>query len=400
VRRAVRILTRLSLAAAAVALVIWAFRPVPVEVDLGVVTHGDLVVTVDHEGKTRVKERYVVSSPLSGRLLRVKLRPGDPVVARQTLLAVIEPADPQLLDVRAIALAEARVEAAKAAREKASAELDRAKVLLSQEQGELERVRKLRARQTATEREYEIATYRERAAASDVRSADFAVQVADFELKQAEAALILTRPGSPGAAESFRFEIPSPVSGVVLRVFRESATIVEPGTSLLEVGDPGELECEVDVLSTDAVKISPGQRVEIGYWGGDHPLAGRVRVREPSAFTKVSALGVEEQRVNIIIDLTDPPAARQTLGDGYRVEARVVVWEGRGVLKAPAGALFRRGDRWAVFAVVNRSAVLRQVEIGHSDGIETEVLNGLAEGDRVVLHPTDRVEDGAAVEAR
>jgi HlyD family secretion protein len=381
-----------------VALLIWSFLPTPVEVDVASVVRGDLVVTVDHEGRTRVKERYVVSSPLAGRLLRVELKPGDPVTAEQTLLAVIEPTDPDLLDVRARSLAEARVEAARAAREQASATLDRARVQLAQASRELERVRQLRARQTITEREYEQAMFGEQAASADVRSAEFALRIADFEREQAEAALIHTQPRSPQDSATFRFEIPAPITGVVLRVFQESATVVTPGTQILEVGDPTDLECEVDVLSADAVRIHPGQRVVLDYWGGDHPLEGRVRVREPAAFTKISALGVEEQRVNIIIDLVSPASERPSLGDGYRVEARIVIWEGRELLKVPAGALFRRGDGWATFVVEDGRAMLRSVTVGRSDGLETQVLDGLAEGETVILHPTDRVEEGVAVQ--
>ncbi|MGC1273354.1 MAG: HlyD family efflux transporter periplasmic adaptor subunit [Planctomycetaceae bacterium] len=379
------------------ALLVWAFLPTPVEVDAGRIVQGDLRVTVDHEGITRVKERYIVSSPLAGRMLRVELRPGDPVEADETLLAAIEPADPDLLDVRATAQAEARVDAAKAAQSQSAVALDRAQVLLAESESELNRVRELRARQAATPREYEVAMYRQQAAAADVRSAEFAVRIAEFELDQAESAFIYTQPRSSETADPIQFKIPAPISGVVLRVLQESATVVTPGTPIVEVGDPNDLECVVDVLSIDAVKVQPGQRVILDYWGGDHPLEGRVRVREPAAFTKISALGVEEQRVNIIIDLVGTANDRPALGDGYRVEAQVVIWEGRGILKAPAGALFRDGDEWAVFTIEDGHARLRHVKIGRSNGLETHVLDGLDEHDRVVLHPTDQVADGVAV---
>lgn len=380
-----------------VALLVWAFLPTPVEVDVGQIIRGDLRVTVDHEGITRVKERYIVSSPLAGRMLRVELRPGDPVDADETLLAAIEPADPDLLDVRATAQAEARVDAAKAAQSQAAVALDRAQVLLAESESELNRVRDLRARQAATPREYEVAMYRQQAAAADVRSAEFAVRIAEFELDQAESAFIYTQPQSSKTADPFQFKIPAPISGVVLRVLQESATVVTPGTPIVEVGDPNDLECVVDVLSIDAVKVQPGQRVILDYWGGDHPLEGRVRVREPAAFTKISTLGVEEQRVNIIIDLVGTANDRQALGDGYRVEAQIVIWEGRNILKVPAGALFRHGDEWAVFTIEDDHARLQTVKLGRSNGLETHVLEGLEEDTRVVLHPTDQVKDGVAV---
>ncbi len=385
---------------AVLGLLVWAFLPGAIDVDLGRVERGDLLVTVDHEGKTRVRERYVVSSPLTGRLLRIELHPGDPVTAGKTHLAVIEPADPALLDIRTRAQAEARVEAARAARKQAAANLERARTLAAQAQAELRRARQLLHGRSISPQEHEQILHREQATASEARAAQFALRIADFELEQARAALIHTRPRSPGEVEPVRFDILAPVSGVVLRVFQESATVVSPGTRLLEVGDAIDLECEIDVLSTDAVKVQPGQRVILEHWGGPTPLQGRVRVREPSAFTKVSALGVEEQRVNIIIDLLDPPARRPTLGDGYRVEARIVVWEGRDVLEVPAGALFRRGAGWAVFRVERGRAVPRPVTIGQNNGLKAEVLDGLEEEDRVVLHPSDRVTAGVRVTPR
>ncbi|MFO0953114.1 MAG: HlyD family efflux transporter periplasmic adaptor subunit [Isosphaeraceae bacterium] len=368
-----------------------------------------LVVTVDHEGKTRVKERYVVSSPLAGRLLRVQLRAGDRVNGPKTLLAVIEPVDPALLDVRARSEALARVDRAEAALKKAAADVERTKTLVTQARKVADRDRNLQARieGAVSKEQFETDLFRERVALSEERSAEFALKVAEFELEQAQAALVHTRVGSTNggsdserSASAFRFEVPSPVEGVVLRVFQESTTVVTPGMKLVEVGDPTDLECEVDLLSTDAVKVVPGQRVILEQWGGERPLEGRVRVREPSGFTKVSALGVEEQRVNVIIDLTDPPSARPTLGDAYRVEARVVVWEGRDVLKIPAGAVFRREGKPTVFVIEDGRAVARAVETGHSNGLETEILSGLTPGDRVILHPGDRVAEGAAVKAR
>jgi HlyD family secretion protein len=383
-----------------VGLVIWAFLPTPVEVDMGQVERGDLVVTIDHEGKTRVKDRYVVSSPLAGRLLRIEHRAGDPVTARKTLLAVIEPVDPSLLDIRARTQAEARVEAAKARRKQAAANLERARANHQLAQKDVARARQLRTTRGIAEQEYESVLFRAESAAAEFRSSEFAQQVADFELEQAQAALIHTRPRSPGETEPFRFDVPAPITGAVLRVFQESATVVAAGTRLLEVGDPTDLECEIDVLSTDAVKVRPGQRVLLEHWGGSHTLQGRVRLREPSAFTKVSALGVEEQRVNIIVDLIDPPSKRPTLGDGYRVEARIVIWEGQNVCKVPAGALFRRGNGWAVFVLTSGKAILRTVEVGANSGLEAEIREGLDEGDQVVMHPSDRVQDGVAIVPR
>ncbi|MFO0876167.1 MAG: HlyD family efflux transporter periplasmic adaptor subunit [Gemmataceae bacterium] len=380
--------------------VIWSFLPTPIDVDLAPVTRGDLLVTIDHEGKTRVKDRYIVSAPLTGRLLRINLRAGDPVRTRETILGVIEPIDPTLLDARTRAQAEATVEAARATHKKALAQVESARAASTQANRELARGRVLRPSRSIADQEFEALVHAVDSRAAELRAAEFAVQIAAFELEQARAALIHTRPRSPGETEPFRFEIPSPITGVVLRVFQESATVTQPGMRLLEIGDPVDLECEIDVLSTDAVKVKPGQRVLLEHWGGPHTLIGRVRLREPSAFTKVSALGVEEQRVNIIVDLIDPPERRPTLGDGYRVEARIVTWEGRDVLRVPAGALFRQGEGWAVFRQEKGRARLRPVTVGPGNGLEAEVVEGLSEGDSVVLHPSDRVRDGVAIVPR
>jgi HlyD family secretion protein len=330
---------------------------------------------------------------------RAKSRFSRDVAADSTVVAVVEPVDPDLLDARAKVLAEARVEAAEAAREQAETALKRAKVILARESAELERLRQLKAREVTTTREYETAMYAEQIAATDVRSGEFALKIADFELEQAKAALIHSQPGAGGKNAPLQFEIPSPVSGVVLRVLQKSTTIVSPGTPLIEIGNLEDLECEVDVLSTDAVKIQQGQRVIIEHWGGQEPLEGRVRVREPAAFMKVSALGVEGQRVNIIIDLTTPRSERPSLGDGYRIEARIVVWERQRVLTIPAGALFRQNGRWHVYTTSNGHAVARQVTTGRSDGLRTQIVDGLKEHEPVILYPTDRVADGARVVA-
>lgn len=382
------------------AVVVWAFLPAAIEVDVGAVERGTLLVTVDHEGKTRVRERYIVSAPLTGRLLRIELRPGDVVRQRETRLGTIESIDPSLLDARSRKQAEAAVEAAKASQKRAQAQLEVAKAASAQAMKELSRARQLRPNRNIAEEEYESRLYAVERKAGELRTAEFAVQIAAFELEQAKSALLHTLPRSPGETEPMRFEVCSPIDGVVLRVFQESATVTQPGMRLLEIGDPKDLECEIDVLSVDAVKIRPGQSVLLEHWGGPYPLQGRVRVREPSAFTKVSALGVEEQRVNIIVDLIDPPERRSTLGDGYRVEARIIIWEGRNVLKVSAGALFRRGEGWAVFRQEGGRAVQREVRIGQSNGLETEVLEGLDEGDRVILHPSDRVQDGVRTAVR
>jgi HlyD family secretion protein len=381
-------------------LLAWAFIPSPVDVDLATVARGPLVVTVDHEGKTRVRERYEVSAPLAGRLLRIEIHPGDAVSAGKTVLAAIEPREPELLDARAVAEAEARVKAAQAAKDRAEPQLRSARASNELAKTNFARLRRLAELAAASDQEIDDAEHRLKVAAEDVKSAQFAARIAEFELELARAALLRTRPSPSGAVDGGRFEIRAPVDGCVLRVFQESEAAVSAGSRLLEVGNPRDLEVEVDVLSSDAVKVRPGARTVLEHWGGEEPLAGRVRLVEPSAFTKVSALGVEEQRVNVVIDIVDPPERRPTLGDAFRVEARIVVWEDPNTLKVPAGSLFRSGDGWAVFVSDHGRARLRPVKIGRTNGLETQVLGGLTVGESVVLHPSDRIRDGVAIRPR
>jgi HlyD family secretion protein len=264
---------------------------------------------------------------------------------------------------------------------------------LNQARAEAERARRLGVGRSLSQEELERAEHKERTAA-------FALRIAAYELELARAAFQRIQPRSLGENGSTRLEIRSPISGCVLEVYQESSRAISVGTELLKVGDPTNLECVIDVLSTDAVQIARGAKVYLEHWGGEQPLLGRVRLVEPGAFMKVSALGVEEQRVNVLVDFTEPRTKWEALGDGYRVEARIVVWEGESVLKAPAGAFFRHGDTWAVFRSAKGRARLTPVNLGRTNGLETRILDGLEEGDPVILHPSDRVKDGVAVGPR
>jgi HlyD family secretion protein len=385
-------------AAVVVALVAYALWPRPVEVDLAHVERGDLRVTVDEDGVTRIREKYVVSAPLAGRLARVTLDAGDEVVAGETVLAAIDPTDPSLLDPRARAEAQARIRAAEAALERAQAELTRIGAALELAQNDLVRVRDAANRGAANKRELDEAVAAATMRAQESHAAEFGLEVARFELEQARAAMLHSTDASE--AGDWRFEIRAPISGRVLRVLQESAAVVQPGTPLLEIGDPRNLEVVVDVLTSDAVGIRPGTAVTLEHWGGEVPLNGNVRLIEPAAFTKISALGVEEQRVNVIIDLTDPPAQRKALGDGYRVEARILTREAMNVLIVPTGALFRHADSWALYVVSAGRARRRDVQLGHRSGSEAQILSGLDERESVIVYPSDRVADGARVSAR
>ena len=375
---------------------VYAFLPKPIPVEVVRVARGPLQVTVDHEGRTRVKERYVISAPLSGRLLRVELHPGDPIRAKETLLASIEPSDPALLDPRARAEAEARAKAAEAAKLRAVPIWDRARAAREQAKFELDRAQKLYTTGVMSRQELDNADLKSRTADEELKAADFGAQIAAFELEQAQAVLS----GGKNYAAGAPFEIRSPINGELLRVFQESESFLQSGTRLMEVGDPRDLEMEIDVLSRDAVKIKPGDKVLVEHWGGDAPLLGRVRVIEPAAFMKISALGVEEQRVNVIADFVDSPEMYRALGDAYRIEARIVISEADNILKVPAAALFRRGEEWAVFVADRGRAVLRPVKIGRRNDLEAEVLSGASENETVLVHPSDRIQNTTRIGER
>ena len=377
-----------------VTVLVWAFWPSPVPVDFAAVEAGSLQVTIDDEGETRVRDRFVVSAPLPGRMRRIELEPGDPVT-RNTTVALFEPADPALLDVRARAEVQARVRAAEAAVGAARADRERVRADLAFARTDLKRQRDL-AEAAVTSRERVDAAERQVSTLEEgARSADFNVRAAEQQLEVARAALVQTRGGRANA-----IRLVSPIDGVVLRRLQESEAVVPTGQPLLEIGDVSRLEIVSDLLSTAAVRVRAGHKVLIEQWGGDSPLRGRVRRVEPSGFMKISALGVEEQRVNVVIDVESPRQEWPSLGDGYRVEVRIVVWERDRVLKVPTSSLFRHEGKWAVFRVENDRAVRRVVDIGERSGLEAEVRSGVQAGDRIVVYPSDQVADGVNVVPR
>lgn len=382
-----------------VALIVVGLWPRPIPVESGPVVRGPLVVTVDEEGMTRVKNRYVVSTPVAGQLQRIDWKAGAPVVAGETVLAVLEASGADFLDARSLAQAEARVRAAEAARDAAAAQRARAEAAQQLAAAEFERAEQLRKQDVASAQEYDLARMRAETAAQEARAAEFGLRVAEFEVQQAQAVLTRGTPPAEGArvAPLPPLVITSPVSGKILRVFQESTRVVPAGFPLLEVGDPTDLEVRIEALSRDGVAIQPGARVMLEQWGGAEPLHARVRLVEPSAFTKISALGVEEQRVYVIADFVDPVEKRSTLGDSYRVEARVVIWEKADALQAPAGALFQQGGEWRTFVIDDGRARLRDVQVGRSNGVATEILDGLASGDQLIVYPGDKVTDGTRV---
>ena len=387
-----RVLISVAVVGGLLAVALWP-RRVPVET--ATLTRGPLMVTIDEEGVTRVRDRFVVSSPVGGRVLRIELEPGDPV-KRGQIVARVRAEAPPLLDERTRAEGQAAIESARAALGRARAEEQRARATLSQLQRELTRLRELANSRVISAQELDAREAEAKVAEESVNAAVFAVQAATSELQRAQA-----RVAAPGTDRSGRVvSVQAPADGVVLKRLRESESVVPPGDPLVEIGDPHQLEIVADLLSTDAVRVKPGARTVVEQWGGEKPLEARVRRIEPAGFTKISALGVEEQRVNVVIDFVDPAAAWAALGDAYRVVVRVVIWEAANVLKVPTGALFREGEQWAVYVVENDRARRAVVEVGHQTGQEAEVTSGLAEGARVVMHPGDTLANEARVVER
>ena len=388
-----RVLGFATVIAGLLAVVLW---PTAVPVDMAAASSGPLIGTVDEEGVTRVRDRFIVSAPVSGRVLRLELEPGD-CVTRGQVVARLRAEAPPLLDARTRAEAEAAVASARAALGRARAEEQRARATLEQARRDLARFGTLVEDRVIARQEYEAQASNVQVAGETVNAAEFAVRAATSELQRAEARLVPTRPEAPGRVVS----VTSPVDGVVLKRVRESESFVPAGDPLIEIGDPGQLEIVADLLSTDAVRVKAGARAFVEQWGGDTPLQARVRRIEPAGFMKVSALGVEEQRVNVVLDFVDAsPAARAALGDGYRVEVRIVIWECSSVVQVPTSALFRHGGKWAVYVVDAGRARRTLVEVGHQTGRFAEVTTGLAEGARVILHPGDTLVDGARVRER
>ena len=382
------------------AALVYTFMPQPVPVDLVVAMHGTLVTTIDEEGETRVRDIYVLSAPVAGRALRIEAEAGDNVVAGETVVAEIEPIDPAFLDPRSEAQAQADINAAESARDLALARVDSAKAELEFAESELQRARHLVSDDLISEHALDDAERGFKTGKAELATARAALQVSSFELERARAQLVSPAETRERSAYCVCVPIRAPVNGRILRVLHESEGVVAAGEPLVEIGDPGDLEIVTDLLSTDAVRAATGQRVIIERWGGEQALEGRVRRVEPFGFTKVSALGIEEQRVNVIIDITSPPVSWARLGHGYQVETRIVQGEHRDALKLPLTALFRDGANWAVFVEEDGRAQLRHVEVGKRSQLEASILQGLQAGDRIVEHPSNRIADGVRIRPR
>ncbi len=378
--------------------IVGGLRPRVIEIETATVSTGPLDVTVLEEGKTRIRHRYVISPPISGYLNRIALRAGDRIAAGQTVLATIQAQPSAFLDPRARAEAEARANAAAATKQRAESELERLQASLALAEKEKARAADLKTKGAISTKEWDTAETQVTMITRELHSAEFGIRVAEFERVQAQAALAQVQ--TPATARSEPFTLLSPVTGFVLSVQEESARTVAAGVALMEVGDPTDLEAEIELLSSDAVGVQPGAEVSIEQWGGAAPRRGKVTVVEPGGYTKVSALGVEEQRVKARVEFTDPIPATHPLGDRFRVEARILTWRGANVLQVPTGALFRRGNDWMTFVLAGGKARLTKVEIAHNNGLAAEVRSGLQQGQSVILHPPDALADGAAVKTR
>lgn len=380
------------------AAIVYAMLPKPLVVELASVAKGPLVVTVEGDGKTRIKDRFVVSAPVTGQMPRLDLHPGDNVKLGG-MLTQIAPIEAPLLDPRSRAQSEAQAKLARAARSQASTRVKMAQTALDYEKNELTRVKQLFASGGVPQATLDAAELKARSAAAELESARFGERIAQFQLETAEAAVVRQKAGA-GQDDGLRVEVRAPIEGTVLRVFQESAGLIAAGAPLIELGDRAAMEIVIELLSTDAVAVRPDARVLIDRWGREEVLEARVRLIEPSGYTKISALGIEEQRVNVVADFTGPREAWSALGDGYRVHARIVIFENPDALKVPLAALFRHGDGWAVFGISGDKASLRKVEVGRRSLTEAEIVSGLAEGDKILVHPSEKVADGTAVTPR
>jgi HlyD family secretion protein len=379
-------------------LIAYGFLPRAVAVDAAKAGRGHMIVTVDEEGKTRVKEKYVISSPVSGFMRRIRLEAGDAVKKGQVVVE-LEPLRSSVLDPRSRAEAEAAVLSADAALKAAEENSQRAAAEAEYAKANLVRIKKLFEQGYVSKDEMEHAETEAKRTEAGRLSAEAAVKVARFELDKARSVLQYSA-DEGGVNRGRAVALRSPVDGRILKLYRESEGVVNSGDALIDIGDPDKLEVRVEVLSADAVKIKPGTPVLFKRWGGEPVLSGMVRIIEPAGFTKISSLGVEEQRVVVIADITSANEGKKNLGDGYRVEASFVIWEGKDVLQIPASALFRKGEAWAVFVVKNKRANQRQIEIGHRNGLAAEVLSGLTEGEEVITHPDDSIKEGTRVRKR
>lgn len=379
----------------------WFAWPAPIGVDLAAATKGAMEVTVDDEAKTRVRHIYTVSAPIGGRVLRISppLHVGDEVTADQTIVAVMQPTAPAFLDVRSRQELEAAVASAEAAVRLAEAEVRRTEAALNFSLVELRRAEALARTQVISAKALDQAKFDVETNNAALASVKAQLEVRRSERASAAARLIDPSIATAQSSSTCCIQLRAPVTGRVLRIIQESEAAVSAGTPLIEFGDPLDLEVVADLLSTDVVQIEAGSPVRIDGWGGT-TIQGRVSRIDPAGFVKVSALGIEEQRVRTTIDLVDSPEVWSRLGHDFRVIVHVTIWHSEQVLSVPVGALFRQEEDWAVFTLRDGLARTTLVKIGHRNNRTAEIVSGLTEGDQVILHPSDRIKDGVVVAQR
>jgi len=376
------------------------FKPRPVPTDIGVAQTGSMRTSIREEGETRVEDIYTLSSPIAGHLRRINLEVGDKVVEGQTIVAEIEPLDSDFLDPRSEAQAKAEVNTAESALKLAKAELKQAQVELDFAKSEYDRIRSLHQTGTASQRDLDNSERLFKSRRAVYATVQAALQMRKFELERVKAILM-----SPVQSQAHRtscecLKLYAPISGTILKVITESEGVVQAGTPLLDIGDPSQLQIVAELLSMDAVKVEAGGLVAIENWGGKTALEGKVKRIDPVGFSKVSALGIEEQRVNVIIDLVSPHESWSRLGHGYQVDVAIVLWQGSDVLQVPLTAIFREGTNWSIFVVEEGIVTKRSLQVGQINSHTAEIKKGLGTGEQFIVYPSDRIYEGVSVVER
>jgi len=391
---------KIALGGAALGLLVYAFIPEPVLVDMTQVTKSDLLITIEGEGKTRIHDIYVVSTPIDGRITRIASEPGDIVEAGKTVIANMYPANPTFLNKRLETQAKADVEGAKAALAVASARVKQAQAQLVYELADFKRTEALYSQNTVSKAQVEKAQLQITTLRAELDTTRSNENVMRSRLEVTKATLLQPKEESADNSSDCQICIHSPVNGKVLRILHKSESIVPVGTPIVEIGNPEDLEVNIEMLSTNVVKVKVGDDALIKRWGGEHDIAARVKMVEPSGFTKISALGVEEQRVNVILSFTDKKEKWKSLGDAYRVEASIIIDIAENALVVPISSLFRQNEQWSVFKVVEGSATIKSVEVGRRNDRFAEITQGLSIDEQVITHPSNAIEDGVKVSQR
>jgi HlyD family secretion protein len=403
IQRSVKTVIKFFLVLFALALIAFAFLPERLKVDMVTIGTGELLVTLEGEGKTRIHDIYVISTPIEGRITRINIEPNDIVSAGKTIIANMYPANPSFLDKRSETQAKADVEGARAALSLANVRIKQAQAQLDFEQADFKRTEALFKKKSISEVQLDSAKLRVKTLRAELDTTLSNKQLMLSRLNASKATLLQPEHTHITVSENdedCHICIHSPVDGRVLRILHKSESIVPIGTKLVEIGNPSDLEIIIEMLSTNAVRVKVGDQALIKRWGGEEDLHAKVRVIEPSGFTKISALGIEEQRVNVIMDLTDPPEKWQSLGNAFRVEAAIIIAKANETIRTPLSTLFRHNENWSVFKVIDGVVSLQTVEIGLRNDHFAEVTLGLAVGDQVIMHPGNAVNDGVKVEQR